>query len=141
MTEVRINFDGETIENWAEEAERTLMDNGEQFVETASQFMDGAVETVTYSDREMYIEWGYTEEEADMYSYEYSYDTTNWGTVFHNVFTTETMSQLIQIAQERYELENQLREEAANYVSESITIDGVPLMSLMEIPEISFTYD
>jgi len=47
----------------------------------------------------------------------------------------------MQIAQERYELENRLREEAVNYVSESITIDGVPLMSLMEIPEISFTYD
>jgi len=71
----------------------------------------------------------------------YSYDTTNWGTVFHNVFTTDTMSQLMQIAQERYELENRLREEAASYVSESITIDGVPLMSLMEIPEISFTLD
>jgi hypothetical protein len=38
-------------------------------------------------------------------------------------------------------LENQLREEATNYVSESISINGVPLMSLMEIPEISFTLD
>jgi len=92
MTEVRINFDGETIENWAEESERALMENGEQFVETASQFMDGATETVVESDRDLYISWGYTEEEADMYSSEWSYDRTNWGAVFHNVFTTDTMS-------------------------------------------------
>jgi hypothetical protein len=72
--------------------------------------------------------------------------------VVENVFTTEALNDLFNVAQQRYELEESLKNEAMNYVAESITIDGTPLSSfanvkfagaasLLEIPELSATYD
>jgi hypothetical protein len=52
MTQVRINIDGNAVENWATEAEAAIMDSNQQFMDAAAPILEGAVteETVTYED-------------------------------------------------------------------------------------------